>query len=59
MSGRAYWLEDFVPGVTHVSPPHTMTEAEAIDFAQETSLLLALDRHPAGGDAPRRLEVVR
>lgn len=31
----------------------------AIDFAQETSLLLALDRHPASGDAPRRLEVVR
>ncbi len=32
---------------------------EAIDFAQDSSLLLALDRHPASGDAPRRLEVVR
>jgi hypothetical protein len=33
---------------------------EAFQFADECSLLLALDRHPAGAEVPaRRLEVVR
>ncbi len=31
--GRIF-LEDFEPGVTHESPPHAVTEKEAIEFAQ-------------------------
>ncbi len=33
---------------------------DALDFADEATLLLAVQRHPAGAEAPvRRLEVVR
>ena len=33
---------------------------DALDFADEATLLLALDRHPAAAEVPvRRLEVVR
>jgi acyl dehydratase len=34
MTSRAYYLEDFEPGVTHVSPPRTITLDEALDFAR-------------------------
>jgi acyl dehydratase len=34
MPPSEYYLEDFLPGVTHVSPPHTVSEEEAIDFAR-------------------------
>jgi acyl dehydratase len=30
---RPHYLEDFVPGEAHLSPPHTVTEEEALDFA--------------------------
>ncbi|HEX8011746.1 MAG TPA: MaoC family dehydratase [Casimicrobiaceae bacterium] len=29
-----YYLEDFEPGRTYVSPTHTVTEEEALDFAR-------------------------
>jgi len=31
---RRYYLEDFEPGVAHLSPPHTVSEGEALDFAR-------------------------
>jgi acyl dehydratase len=34
MTQRDYFLDDFEPGVAHVSPPHTVTQEEAIEFAQ-------------------------
>jgi acyl dehydratase len=34
MTLREYYLEDFEPGVAHLSPPHTVTQEEAIDFAR-------------------------
>ena len=34
MTAREYWLEDFVPGVTHVSPSRTISEEEALAFAR-------------------------
>lgn len=34
MSERAYYLEDFEPGVAHLSPPRTISEEEAIGFAR-------------------------
>lgn len=33
-SERAYYLEDFEPGVGYMSPPRTMSEEEAIGFAR-------------------------
>jgi acyl dehydratase len=34
VSARDYYLDDFEPGVGHLSPPHTITEEETIGFAQ-------------------------
>lgn len=34
MTTRDYFLDDFEPGVVHLSPPHTVTEEEAIGFAR-------------------------
>jgi acyl dehydratase len=34
MSPREYFLEDFEPGVVYLSPPHTISEEEAIGFAR-------------------------
>ncbi len=34
MKARRYYLEDFEPGVAHLSPPHTVSEDEAIAFAR-------------------------
>lgn len=34
MHTREWYLEDFQPGVTYLSPPHTITEDEAIGFAR-------------------------
>jgi acyl dehydratase len=34
MHAREWYLEDFEPGVTYVSPPHTISEEEAISFAR-------------------------
>ena len=34
MHAQAWYLEDFQPGVTHVSPPRTITEEEALGFAR-------------------------
>jgi acyl dehydratase len=34
MSQRDYYLDDFEPGVAYLSPPRTISEAEAIGFAR-------------------------
>jgi acyl dehydratase len=34
MSARDYYLDDFHPGVAHLSPPRTISQEEAIGFAQ-------------------------
>lgn len=34
MSTRDYYLDDFEPGAGHLSPPHMITEEEAIGFAR-------------------------
>lgn len=33
-ASRDWYLEDFEPGVTYESPPHTITEEESVDFAR-------------------------
>jgi acyl dehydratase len=34
MTTPDYYLDDFEPGVAHLSPPHTISEEEAIGFAR-------------------------